>query len=365
MSSEPTLDFEALLAPIPGANPAGESLRDAGTYDQIKEARRAELNLTQGEWQHDLKVADWRAVTTLATEALTSKTKDLQIAAWLTEALVKRSGFAGARDGFSLIRRLHERFWDCLYPMPEDGSMEVRAGAVEWLNGKLPAALIDLPLTMPDDKGVAYSFSDYQESRLVDERGRKSPESLQAAIAEGKITGEVFDKRVAAAPRKFYEPLFADLTAAFDECRKLSATADEKFGRDAPSMMAIKKTFEDINHVVEGIVKKKRELEPDPVAAPANGSDAPADGPRRAAPEGNLPLEPVDRADALRRLEAIAAYFHHTEPHSPVAYLVQRAVRWGKMPLEQWLIDVIADQSVLEHVRETLGLKGSEQPEVK
>ena len=363
MSSDATIDFEALLAPIPGANPAGESLRYAGAYDAIKEARRAEENLAQGEWQHNLKVADWRAVTTLATEALGSKTKDLQIAAWLTEALVKRNRFAGARDGFSLIRQLHEQFWDTLHPMPEDGSMEVRAGAIEGLNDKLPAALAELPLTMPDDKGVAYSFSDYQESRLVDERGRKNAELLQAAIAEGKITGEMFDKRVAASPRKFYEPLFADLTEAFDECRKLSATADEKFGRDAPSMMAIKKVFEDISHVVEAIVKKKRELEPDPVAdSAANGApDAAADGPRHASPAGNLPLDPVDRADAFKRLEAIAAYFHRTEPHSPVAYLVQRAVRWGQMPLEQWLIDVIADQSVLNHVRETLGLKGSEE----
>jgi type VI secretion system protein ImpA len=364
MSSESTLDFEALLAPIPGANPAGESLRYAGTYDAIKKARESEEELSQGDWKHEPKVADWRAVTTLATEALKSKTKDLQIAAWLTEALVKRSGFAGMRDGLSLIRQLHERFWDSVHPMPEDGNLEVRAGAVEWLNHNLPSALLDLPLTMKDDKGETYSFIRYQESRSVDERGRKSPELMQADIAEGKITGEMFDKRVSAAPRKFYEPLFADLSEAFDECRKLSAIVDEKFGRDAPSMMAIKKAFEDINHVVEAIVKTKRELEPDPASdSAANGTaDATAaDGPRRASPGGNLPLDPVDRADALRRLEAIAAYFHRTEPHSPVAYLVQRAVRWGQMPLEQWLIDVIGDESVLAHVRETLGIKGSEQ----
>ncbi len=261
MPSESTVDFEALLAPIPGASPAGESLRYAGTYDAIKKAREAEEELSQGDWKHEPKVADWRAVTTLATEALKSKTKDLQIAAWLTEALVKRSGFAGARDGFSLMRQLHERFWDSLHPMPEDGSMEIRAAAVEWLNRNLPSALLDLPLTMPDDKGETYSFIRYQESRSVNERGRKSPDLMQADIAEGRITGEMFDKRVAAAKRKFYEPLFADFTEAFDECRKLSDTVDEKFGRDAPSMMAIKKVFEDINHVLEAIVKKKRELD--------------------------------------------------------------------------------------------------------
>jgi type VI secretion system protein ImpA len=68
-------------------------------------------------------------------------------------------------------------------------------------------------------------------------------------------------------------------------------------------------------------------------------------------------LEPINRSDALRRLAAVAEYFHRTEPHSPVAYLVQRAVRWGEMPLEQWLQDVIHDESVLNQLRDTLGLQ--------
>ena len=65
-------------------------------------------------------------------------------------------------------------------------------------------------------------------------------------------------------------------------------------------------------------------------------------------------------ADALRRLAAVADYFRRTEPHSPVAYLVQRAVRWGEMPLEEWLRDVIANEDVLARVHETLGLKNSD-----
>ena len=71
--------------------------------------------------------------------------------------------------------------------------------------------------------------------------------------------------------------------------------------------------------------------------------------------QGAVPLEPQNRADALRRLAAVADYFRKTEPHSPVAYLVQRAVRWGEMPLEEWLQDVIHDEDVLGQLREMLG----------
>ena len=71
-------------------------------------------------------------------------------------------------------------------------------------------------------------------------------------------------------------------------------------------------------------------------------------------------LELQSRADALRQLAAVADYFRRTEPHSPVSYLVQRAVRWGEMPLEAWLQNVIHDESVLDQLRETLGLKDSD-----
>ena len=67
------------------------------------------------------------------------------------------------------------------------------------------------------------------------------------------------------------------------------------------------------------------------------------------------------RRDALKKLGQIADYFQKTEPHSPVAHLVQRAVKWGNMPLESWLQDVIKDESVLFQIRQTLGLQtGSE-----
>ena len=54
--------------------------------------------------------------------------------------------------------------------------------------------------------------------------------------------------------------------------------------------------------------------------------------------------------------------FRRTEPHSPVSYLVQRAITWGQMPLDAWLVDVIKDNNVLAGLRETLGLKGESGP---
>jgi type VI secretion system protein ImpA len=62
------------------------------------------------------------------------------------------------------------------------------------------------------------------------------------------------------------------------------------------------------------------------------------------------------RAQALESLAEVARFFRDTEPHSPVAYLAEKAVRWGAMPLHTWLRTVVKDNSALSHIEELLGL---------
>jgi hypothetical protein len=109
------IDFERILQPISEDNPSGESLQYSGLYDEIREARRADKDLPQGQWQTELKVADYRQVISLAVPALETQTKDLQIAAWLSESLIKEYEFAGLRDSLKLLNGLQENFWDTIY----------------------------------------------------------------------------------------------------------------------------------------------------------------------------------------------------------------------------------------------------------
>ena len=111
IESKPSvINFETLLAPVSEEKPSGEYLRYSGIYDEISEARRADKDVPQGEWQTEVKVADFRKVISLAVPALEKDTKDLQIAAWLSEALVKEHGFVGLRDSLKLMSRLSGKF---------------------------------------------------------------------------------------------------------------------------------------------------------------------------------------------------------------------------------------------------------------
>jgi type VI secretion system protein ImpA len=352
MSSAETVDFESLLSPIPGDSPGGEPLRYAGPYDAIAEARRADDELTQGDWQRDTKASDWRRVIELGTEALSKRSKDIQIAAWMVEALIHLHGFVGLRDGCRLVRELSGRFWESLYPEIEESDLDPRAGPIEWMNQRLPEAVRFVPLAR-SSRGDQYGWWHWQESRTVDNLGRTNPEARSTALAEGKISGEAFDKAVATLPRAHYEKLFLDIGQADDELKALALEVDTRFGRSAPGLVALKQAADDCRGLVEAIVKRKRELEPDATPAEAGAGQGAAEISGRAGEALR------DRAAALQRLAEVAAFFRRTEPHSPVSYLVQRAVQWGQMPLESWLRDVIKDEAVLANLRDTLGLKES------
>src|ERR1700751_929390 len=115
---------EDILAPIAGENPSGIDLRydtKLLIFDKIREARRQDDGLAQGDWQSERKVANYPLVTKLAQDTLATVSKDLQLAAWLTEALLVTEQYAGLRQGINVCHGLLTNFWETIYPVIEDG----------------------------------------------------------------------------------------------------------------------------------------------------------------------------------------------------------------------------------------------------
>lgn len=382
------INVEALLAPISGEKPAGENLQYQGLHDEVREARRAEDTLEQGDWKRDSKVADWHQVETLTTEALANRTKDLQVCAWLGESLVKLYGFVGLRDGLRVMRGLHERFWENVYPEIDDGDLDARANSLSWMDQQMAEALKEVPLTKSAG-GTSYTLHHWNDSKQfmipenvdsLEYEEKQRVATLRAhAAEEGKITGEDWRNAKLATPRAFYEDVSALVNQSWDEFAALNRVIDEKFGRDAPGLNALKQTLDDLRTLLGQTVKEKRMLEPDPNSpnspdgagdvsrATANNggaTDGAGDSSNSAAVAGRTSLGaagPVrTRQEALLRLAEVADYFRKTEPHSPVSYLVQRAIQWGNMPLGTWLENVIKDSGVLANLRETLGINNDD-----
>jgi type VI secretion system protein ImpA len=363
-STPRVIDLDALLAPIAGENPAGESLKYGGVYDEIREARRADDELNQGDWKRETKAADWSRVIDLSTDALATKSKDLQLCAWLAEALVKVHGFDGLRDSLALCRGLHELFWEGLYPEAEEGDLEGRANAVSWMDRQTALAAKDVRLTNSPG-AINLSFNGWEVSKtftipedvesLSSDEAAKVEELRARAVEEGKYTSLDWKTAKSASRRAFYESLSTLLNECWSEFQLLDHAMDEKFGRETPGLSALKKVLEEIRTVVAATLKEKRLLEPDPSDALADGEDGAAgDGSSGGATRVGGAL--ASRQAAMRQLAEVVEYFRRNEPHSPIPYLIQRAINWGNMPLELWLRDVVKNDDVLGYVRETLGL---------
>lgn len=355
------MNVELLLAPIAGDHPGGEDLTFAMELDTIREARRADDGLLdQGEWATSVKQAQWPKVRELTEGLLSQRSKDLQVACWYAEAMVRLQGFEGARRGFQVLTGLITDFWEFLYPEldPADPeSLEERVGKLEWLNKELPLVLRQVPLTSA--ASGAYHWLQWEESRRVENLALKDPEARQQAIAEGKMTGEQFDKALKASGVGFYQSQLLSTQAALTALQELEAGVDQSFGGHAPSLRAIRECLEQIVQQTERFLRQlggvpageAAHAAPEPVRA---GVVTPAAVPSSAATVDG-PIS--NRAQAVAQLRAVAAYFRQAEPHSPVTYLAERAANWADMPLDQWLGSVIKDEGTLLQMRELLGVK--------
>jgi type VI secretion system protein ImpA len=260
----PCIDIDQLLTPFEGnQNPAGEDLRYTEVYDKIKAARRSDDNLSRGEWQIYVKSADWKEVVDLCRQALTHRSKDLQIAAWLTEALLHHCGYQGLATGLQLIIDLTETFWETLYPPMDEGDLDYRVGPMTFLNEKIPEAVFQVAVCDPQhSKGYAYFV--WEESRIVgfgQNLDKEQQERRQMMIQEGKVTGEEFSAAVNASSISFYKSLVHQLEQCRHNLIALDDVINRKFSPDPPGFSKLEEALDECLHLVGKIYKEKQKSE--------------------------------------------------------------------------------------------------------
>lgn len=353
-----------LLEPIPGDDICGADLSFSNEFDEIREARRQDdPSLAQGDWATELKTANWSRVRELAEDVLRQRSKDLQVAAWFTEASARMQGFAGLTLGLQVVDGLVSDFWEFCYPSFDPNDLEERAGKIEWLNNLLPLVVREIPLT---DRGSGgYSWLRWEESRTIDNLGLKDAEARDKAVANGKITGEVFDKAVQTSGRGYYEKLHAQIKEAVQAMASLEQHVDERFGFDAPSLKDLRQAILNCEDLVGKLLARLGGGATAPATPGAPVGEAAGAAQVMGGGGSGLALAtPVavgviySRADAVNALREVARYFRQNEPHSPVAPLAERAAKWAEMPLDQWLASVIKDDGTLRQLKELLDLPG-------
>jgi type VI secretion system protein ImpA len=355
-----------LLEPIPGDDIGGTDVAFDPIVDEIREARRQDdPTLSQGDWETEVKIAQWPRVRELAEKVLREQSKDLQVAAWYAEAMTRVQGFGGLAVGLAVFEGLINDFWEFCYPSLDPEDLDERASRIEWINRQLPAAIRELALT--DRSSGGYSWLRWEESRVVENFGLKDPAAREKAIANGKLSGDAFDKAVQLSGRGYYESLYERIETARVLAQSLEKRVDERFGQDAPSLRDLRQALQACSELVVKLLARFGVV----AAGSAPTKDKPVPGAAQVetvaatAASAAVASQPIavgqiaTRNDAINALREAARYFRRNEPHSPVAPLAERAAKWAEMPLEQWLASVIKDEGTLGQLRELLDLRDS------
>ena len=347
MSSPSVLDIEGLLNPIPGDEPAGSAppfvLKEF--LDQArKEINPAEYDPSDPTRPTEFKRADWQGIIEKAGEALRDSSKDLMLAARLSEALARRHGFAGLRDGLRLLRRMVEQCWDRLRPLVEEpDDLEARAAPFNWLDdsdrgSRFPVTVRCLPI-LSGETG-ALGWLDWP----------------QITAGKGPVTAEVFEKAVVLASREHCQAVFDDLGEACAEMEALTTALAGPMGEHAPGLSTLRRAMLECHALARMILERKG---PAPAAAAEPEAGDAGDG-SAAAPGGDsggfTERTVRSRAQIYQRLAESADALQQIEPHSPVPYVIRWAVSMGGLSYPELMKRLVTDRNVLNELSRVLGI---------
>jgi type VI secretion system protein ImpA len=357
------LDFSSLLAPINKKHPAGQNLRletdQPNIYQQIKDARTAARATERQQTQGGEKSAKthWQTVYKLAAEALTKKSKDLELATWLTESLLREHGFQGLAAGFKLLHELIKTYWEQLYPLPDEDGLISRIAPLTGLNGEevdgtliAPIALIPLVENSNHD-----SFALWQYKQAIELLKIADPEKRNQRINSGWTTLEALENIIANTDPAILQAQRTAITACLDHYQALNTLLDNHCGNEAPPSSRINKILTECLECLTSLTQQHLPAVINTQTEQLNVVESP---PSTIAP-AILPSQNMTREQVLQNLLIAAQFFRNTEPHSPIPYLLERAVRWGKMELPELLKELVSDSSAQTQLEHLTGIKFS------
>ena len=369
MPSPALIDIESLVSPISDDNSVGSDIRQdtspTSIYNQIKDARnaaRAAERHSMFDGDNSEAMQNWYKILELAPEILKHHAKDLEVASWYTEALIRRSGFQGLRDGFAVIHGLIENYWDNIYPLPdEEDGLETRIAPLTGLNGEGAEGVLIAPIrnVTITEIGEPSPFSFWQYKQALDIQKITDDDARSKKSAKIGYTLEDIENAVAGSSQEFYVNLCDDMAVSINEYRAISQALDNLCGRnDAPPTSNIINTLEDALSIVKHVARFKL-----PVKSSNEEDIGDAAGGESAGGKSGVVTVPgviSNRDEAFRHLNNIAQFFRKTEPHSPISYIIDKAVRWGDMDLTELMKELIPDSSSRDYYSSLTGVKSDD-----
>ncbi|WP_347555620.1 type VI secretion system protein TssA [Robbsia sp. KACC 23696] len=386
--------MSAIVAPLGSGSPVGAALRYHPVFGEIKLARVADdPSLPQGEWIKSRKKADWGKVQALCQRALGESGKDYQVGAWLCEGWFHVSGVAGLRAGVMVMRALVSHYWRDGFPEIAPDDCDARFNVFAWLDEAV-ARLLRHELSVCPSLGGAITSDGGDEAAHANGAALDLTPARWSDVIAGKAGVGVPDAatwRAKADPARIdaLHDLHAQLTTFAAQWHALRDALDVGVARHAdretrmqvPTLRqgdrAIEAALQAIQGLIDGRPASRRASSAGMPDGDMTGSDAAEETRVETSPDSANEGAGVSgrsirgagpgvtfqdaqiewrRVDAYRALAEIAAFLRQAEPHSPVPYLIEKAVGWENAPLDQIMGEVFRSDAAMRQYAALIGV---------
>lgn len=344
--------FRALRNVYNEANSAARKLLQTPDESELDELNENNIN-------------SWKRLSDQLCETFQKQTKDIELLSWLmVSQLYLDDTLIGFKNTLDLLNTLLTEHFDELNPVIPEASIKAQDEA-----GKLRESLDFKMAAFSQMVGIGENdsilYAPMSQVRLL---GNVSYFAYQSAEMKGECPKlrEDLKKDVSANADK-YKTTIETLKQCKTLCNDIYVLLGSKCqpsGIQTPNFMFI------INHLDRilksvgfltgfSIEDKKEQTAEEPVQD--NNASSPAE-PQTATVQtvavqtagvvnNSQSFEllsknsEVTREQVFEELANIAKYFRSTEPHSPVSYLIEKAIRWGHLSLPELLNELISDQA--------------------
>ena len=371
MALDVDLDIDDLSTPFEGSAAAGVDPReDASAQSMYYRLRDARAEARDAERRADGDSADsgatpqqWRTVRDLSMRILRERAKDLEVAAWLTEALVREGGLAGITGGARVIARLAGEFWDSgLFPTPDEDGLATLVAPISGLSGvtgegTLAQAIRKQAMFTRGD-GAELTFWEYFQSEEVEKIGDAARK--KARLEAGVLPFATVETEAKAVGAGHFARLRDEVDAAILAWTQMTAVLDEKAGSDAPSTGRVRDLLGELLAAVLRFAPAR--TEPLPVSEEVVESTENA-GAASVATAVPVAARVVNRDDMLHELSKIADYFRKSEPQSPLSLTLDEAIRRARLSWPELLEEVVANEETRNAMLTQLGIRPLQKKE--
>ncbi|MDA9556444.1 type VI secretion system ImpA family N-terminal domain-containing protein [Vibrio sp.] len=389
------IEIDNLLNPISDDSPCGtylkldrtayRSLRNA--YNNSQSAFRKLVETPDASSDQDILETNdnaWKELRNVTENALSNDTKDLELIGWyISSQLFTPEPFLHLAQSTTVLKTWVEIFWESLNPFQPENKLKAtdEVGIAKERAEFRTRPLLQLVGETNDSTAI------YQSILMLGFIGDITYTDFLKSEKEGTLT-ELKSRALSSFDGDTENNLMnlAQAYVALDDTEKLIAEQCHKIGAQVISFKHIKSNISDLINAIQYLVPERfepwpfddtyREIkEEEPVATiehltqndsaddlDSNTTEALPSSPTATTPRTQQVVvakagDIVHRDQAFQELRKIAEYFKETEPHSPVPFLLERAIRWGYLSLPELLQEMIgAESQAIDHINLLSGM---------